>query len=401
MATAPTGREESCPHAAAGLLPRTAISDEFRLLLHTAGGPDRDAYIDALLQRPLDWAALLSMAEHERATAPLARRLGHRMPADVAAHWRRLAMIGEFEQAQLERRLRALLQALGPAASDVVLLKGAALGCTVYPAFRDRPMRDLDLLVPRSLLGTVREAALAHGWRRGANEHSVAYELHQHAAPMADAEGTGVQLELHTELLADGHPFRLSGAEVLARSVPVTIDGVACRVPAAADMLLHLVLHFGWVHGLSDCAWRTFRDARHVIAAGGFDWDEYAERTRAASADQVSFWTLGFGAAYSGLAVPPALLKTQARGVPRLGRRLLARHLAPSMGDARHQSPSVRLSRWMWTRALALPRHVAPWQREALFPAREPPTGDRRKAVGRRLVTRTRLLLAYARDLLR
>ncbi|MGH7622636.1 MAG: hypothetical protein ACREMU_09885, partial [Gemmatimonadaceae bacterium] len=102
-----------------------SLSPEAQLLLLTAGGENNDKAISALLAGPLDWPKLSWLAETERATPVLWRRLTAlgTLP-EAAQQLHRMAMVAEFRMSHLESRLLSALDTLAAAGCDVVLLKG-------------------------------------------------------------------------------------------------------------------------------------------------------------------------------------------------------------------------------------------------------------------------------------
>jgi hypothetical protein len=142
-----------------------------------------------------------------------------------------------------------------------VLLKGAALASWAYRSFAERPMGDVDLLVDPAQAREAYEIARGIGWQWHEDLlPAERYERHHHLPPLYDASGVGTRLEVHTALLVEGHPFRLSDAEVRAESELLPDRTCEVRVPGVAHHLVHLAVHFGWSDMMRMGAWRTFRD---------------------------------------------------------------------------------------------------------------------------------------------
>ncbi|MFN8580732.1 MAG: nucleotidyltransferase family protein [Gemmatimonadaceae bacterium] len=129
---------------------QSLLSPEARLLLLTAGGSGNDAAIAAAVRQPLDWSKLSWLAEWERATGVVWRRLHavspREIPPDVALGWERLTMVADFHALYLQERFLTTVRALTDEGIEVILLKGAALAHSAYASFTDRPMGDVDLL---------------------------------------------------------------------------------------------------------------------------------------------------------------------------------------------------------------------------------------------------------------
>src|SRR5262245_24569249 len=125
---------------------------EARALTLSAGGTRNDEAVAELMGKGAEWDRFGACAERENAFPVVWRRLSsdlrQRIPAPLAEQFRRRALVAEFTLHQLERLLGESLEALDRAGVDVVLLKGAAMVGTTYGSCVERPMGDIDLLVP-------------------------------------------------------------------------------------------------------------------------------------------------------------------------------------------------------------------------------------------------------------
>jgi hypothetical protein len=264
-----------------------------------------------------------------------------------------LAAISRFDAASLAERLRATLATFADSQIEIVLLKGAALGLTVYPDFADRPMGDLDVLVRAEDLDRAREAARRAGWADAKEMYpSTRYERHFHAPPLLDASGTGVRLELHTELFLPGHRFGLSREDLLATATPLA--GTPGRVLVASHLtnLLHTCLHFAWSHMMRFGVWRMISDVTRLTSQPGVDWDaivRYAREHRAASC---CYWCLLLANTYGGADVPEEVLRKLAPYGNDRVLRLLARHFAVQVLPSHTICPSEQLSSTLWRAAI-------------------------------------------------
>ena len=361
----------------------TSLSPEAQLLLLTAGGEKNDPAIKALLARPLDWAKLSWLAELERATPVLWRRVNANaaLPEEAQA-LHRLAMVSEFRMSHLETRLLSALDTLAAAGADVVLLKGAALALTVYGSFVARPMSDVDLLVRRDDAIRARDALIAAGWTASTGSTPEFYEGHHHLPPLVDGMGTKTTLELHTSLFFEGHPFALTSDDIRARAERVTVHGRTVLVPSVHDQLLHLCLHFAWSHMMATGAWRAFRDLDALLRTERVDWKEFtklAKETRGASA---CYWTFRLARTLAGVSVPTWVERALAPPEPEFALRRLEQHFTYDLLPTENISPSLWLTYTMW-RAGLRPRwsghgRVRPWDRADELLAAERPGRARR-----------------------
>ncbi|MDQ2768026.1 MAG: nucleotidyltransferase family protein [Gemmatimonadota bacterium] len=360
-----------------------SLSPEAQLLLLTAGGEKNDPAIKALLARPLDWAKLSWLAEQERATPVLWRRVSASAALpEEAQTLHRMAMVSEFRMSHLETRLLSALGTLEAAGTEVVLLKGAALALTVYGSFVARPMSDVDLLVSRDDALRARDALLQAGWVSGAAQESEFYEGHHHLPPIVDGLGTGTSLELHTSLFFEGHPFRLTSDDIRARAELVTVGGRTALVPSVHDQLLHLCLHFAWSHMMATGAWRAFRDLDALLRTERVEWKSFTKLARDSRGGSACYWTFRLARTLSGIAVPAWVERALAPPDPEFALRRLEQHFTYDLLPTENISPSLWLTYTMW-RAGLRPQwsghgRVRPWDRaDELLQPQRPPLGKR------------------------
>ncbi|HTJ80747.1 MAG TPA: nucleotidyltransferase family protein [Polyangiaceae bacterium] len=231
-----------------------------------------------------------------------------RSPA-VAAHW--LA---------LERTLTLLDQAL-PCAG--VLVKGAALALTVYGSPHDRPMSDIDVLVPFSDVERARNALVANGFRPVTTSRPLS-QLHLDVKLLAPMAAVSVLVELHGSIDKVASR-RIDYAAIFRRAMPLT--GMArLATPCPEDHVVLVALHLGgdeFKHrpGFADVA---------LLLARGADVDTIVERARVWKASTV------VGLAFDMLdEMFPGIVPARAVGAIRTRsarRRLLRRWFAPPLG---------------------------------------------------------------------
>lgn len=346
-----------------------SLSPEAQLLLLTAGGERNDEAIRALLARPLDWAKLSWLAETERATPVLWRRLiALGSLPEEAQPLHRMAMVAEFRMSHLESRLLSALDTLAAAGTEAVLLKGAALALTVYGSFVARPMSDVDLLISREKATRARDALLASGWIAGASDLAPEfYTGHHHLPPLVDAQGTGTSVELHTSLFFEGHPFNFSSDDVRRRAERVQVRGRELLVPSVHDQLLHLCLHFAWSHMMATGAWRAFRDLDALLHTKRIQWREFTQLAQESRGASACYWTFRLARQLAGIAVPEWVEHALAPPDPEFALRRLEQHFTYDLLPTENISPSLWLTYQMWQLGLR-PRwsghgRVRPWDR--------------------------------------
>src|SRR2546421_1310320 len=384
-AAQPRGVRSSTP----ALLP-----PEAQFLIRTAGGSGTEALLRRLLNSQFDWLKLCALAQRERATLIVwqwLQRLGTAcMPAEVANAWRSLAMVCEFESQRLEQCLQEAVDALAGQGIEVMLLKGSALAYTAYTSFAARPMGDLDILVRPEHAQQAWAVLQTRGWTWPSTRWPAeGYPGHQHLPPLVDADGAGVRLEVHTDLLPAGHPFQLPREALWRDARTVRLNRQAVRVPDPIRLLLHACIHFAWMHQLQWASWRAFRDVATLTSGGRFSWAPFVTLARDSRATTACYWALRLAQSLAGVAVPHGVLRALRPPRPELLATLLEYHYSLQLFPTERGCPSVRLGRHLWALGMA-PRWsghrlIRPWHFD---PLRPPAARAASVAWPRRLVNR-------------
>jgi len=230
-----------------------------------------------------DWDRLAAMASQHRLQPRLhaLHRDNPAVPEAVRAAWRgehRISAMRAMVQHAELRECCALLEAEGFAP---LALKGAWLAWHAYPEAAQRPLRDLDLLVPENRVVAAYDALLAQG-------HVLDDELEltidemvrmdKHLPAVAAPRGTRIELH-HRMWEPDGRLDHSSpeGDEDAVRARAVRIGEIA--YPSAEDMLAHLIIHAAYSHRL-DCGPLVLSDIHFLLQASPIDGQ--ALRVRAA-----------------------------------------------------------------------------------------------------------------------
>ncbi len=333
------------------------LSTEARLLLLAAGPPATDREIAELVRtHELDWARLLEMADHERATAIVWRRVRSHapptMPVDVRSSFERMAMIADFTAGYLEQRIGESMAHLNARGIRGLLLKGAALGATVYDSYADRPMGDVDLVVARAQANAAFDSLQELGWRwDDALYPRERYVGHHHYPPLIDGRGLDVRLELHTELFVEGNPFDLRAAQLFAGAREVTIGKGRALVPSPELLLLHTCVHYTWSHMMLFGAWRAFRDVV-ALSNAGVDWERFLDEARRHRAESVCYWTFRLSERLAGATLPAGVMERLGRATTQRLHGVCERHAAREMFPSADRCPSQWLRRTLWEAAI-------------------------------------------------
>ena len=356
-----------------------ALSPEQRLLYAAARSELPVDELRTLVSPELRWGPLVWLAEMCRATPVLWMHLKRLGDADLPPEARALqhaAMVSEFRMRHLESRLDQCLDILEADGIPVMLLKGAGLAKTVYESFVDRPMSDLDILVPEAETRRAWDALRQAGWapaEDASGDLEAFYEAeHHHLPPLYDPDGTDTAIEVHRQIFPGSHPFGLNAAALWDEAGPLP-GRPTVLLPSPAHQIIHLAIHFAWSHMMGHFAgWRTFRDVAHLMRVHPLDWEGVVARAREARATTSTYWTLRLARSLIGLDVPDSALGGLRPPLAGL-HGALERSYAMGMLPGSRGNPSVALARHLWTLGMrpgwSGHRGVKPWDFSEPFAA--------------------------------
>jgi hypothetical protein len=200
---------------------------------------------------------------------------------------------GVYRQSWLRNQLA--LRALGTATQTLeqsgirtLVLKGAALGSSVYRDSGARQMNDADLLVPYALRERALEVLRGAGWHFKTSE---LYERHAdlawlkpqrnvsgfvgYAVPLRNADNLELDLHAHVTLLAQT-PQADEG--FWRDSVPLHLTGQETRALCLEDAFLHALVH-GVAHGAAQLPiTQWIADAVLIARTHDLEWDRVLKR---------------------------------------------------------------------------------------------------------------------------
>lgn len=227
-----------------------------------------------------EWSAVVTEANRHGLVPLLHHRLSRRFPAGLVP-----PSAGE----QLKRGHRAcaaknlgrfhalapVLAGLSRAGIPVIVLKGAYLAAAVYENFALRQMSDVDLLVHQDDLSGADAILAQAGFQRKEFSATPARDLK--AFCYKDRVGRTL-IEIHWKLYNPDYPFHFDLDEMWKVALPAVVAGVAVRVFAPEDQLIHLASHAA-IHRF-EFGLRPLCDLAEVIARKRIDWPLLAEKAR-------------------------------------------------------------------------------------------------------------------------
>jgi Uncharacterised nucleotidyltransferase len=212
-----------------------------------------------------DWETMRTMALQHRLSPLLHWRLArsaehlnipqsflHTIAADFRKHTSRSLYL-QYEIVRIHRVLRER-------GITAVFLKGAFLALQVYPHAALRPLRDIDVLVPRQRAMEAFDALLKIGFMRTAyapGDPTAATDCLKHLPSLA-SPSSPVAIELHTRLFhppdnpTSRQPEPADDPAVWKRLLHREMAGEQIAFLSAADQLLHLIVHAVFDHRLSN-----------------------------------------------------------------------------------------------------------------------------------------------------
>ena len=207
------------------------------------------------------WDGLLRQARNTLLLPRLARLVRHAsvteiLPAPVLPHLQAAQVLADKQAQSVRWEVKCILQALADLPVPVILLKGAAYLLADLRAGYGRLFSDVDILLPKELLGHAENALMLHGWMMS---HHNAYDqryyrrwMHE-LPPMKHALRESV-LDVHHAILPETSRLKFDAQPLLEAAQPVP-GWENLRVLAPADMVLHSATHLfsgDFEHALRD-----------------------------------------------------------------------------------------------------------------------------------------------------
>ena len=233
----------------------------------------------------------------------------------------------------LAAEAEALLAALRPLTVDPILLKGMALGTTLYPAAPTRPVSDLDILIERSQVRVVKQVLQDRGYQDmglDPDEHQ-AFTNHLHVWREYGGKNK-VAIEAHWNLVHDpAYARQLDLAGVRARAQWADFGSYRALVLDPVDQLIHACAHL-LLHHAENWHQVWLLDLRLLVGRYGETWDWATVMDRASVAHlggAVKYW-LGLTEAWYGPFLPERARQALAAVQPAA---MEQPHLAAASGD--------------------------------------------------------------------
>jgi hypothetical protein len=261
------------------------------------------ARLSELLQPPIDWPALLSLAEHHGVLTLLAVRLRDLRTAappeirETLREWQRRQTVSTLS---LTAEMFRLLEHFAGSGIVTLVTKGPTLSVRCYGEPGMRQYGDLDLIVRDADMRRITEAMIALGYAAKvplsaiqASKFPGEYAFHKPA--------TELLVEFHTERTFRYHPRRLPIETLFARCASVMIDARAVPALSIEDELVLICIH-GAKHFWERLMW--IADVAALISKNAVDWDRAVAAAREVGAERILRLGLRLAMDVAGAPVP-------------------------------------------------------------------------------------------------
>ncbi len=210
----------------------------------------------------VDWDKLIRQARRAGLQARLRGMLESHgqldgVPYEARSHLDAAATLSAKQQIAVRWEIGKISEALAGIAFLPIILKGGAYVIAGLPAAAGRMFNDIDILVPRELLGPVEAALMLGGWHpNGLSAYDDRYYRRwMHEIPPMQHIKRATVIDVHHAILPDTARYHPDSAKLRSQAIAVG-DMENIRVLAPEDMLLHSATHLfhdgDLPHGLRD-----------------------------------------------------------------------------------------------------------------------------------------------------
>jgi hypothetical protein len=324
-----------------------------------------------------EWDLLLRQAANANLLASLAvmvkdRGLLERIPEQAQEHLAWVQTLALRHRQAVLWEAKQIESALAQVATPIVYLKGAAYVKAGLSLSRGRLFSDIDIMVPKALIGQVEAALMMQGW---ASTHHDAYDQRYYRTwmhelpPMQHIKRQSV-IDVHHAILPETAADRPDPDKLLSNARVVGNDG-RVKVLAPVDMLLHSAVHLfydgEWDHGLRDLV-----DIQHLVEQYGAEpgfWTKLIERAKELELTRPLFYAMRYLAKLLDAPIPQGAMQAITFAQPnallmRLMDALFMRALLPlheSCGDSLSGTARFMLyirGNWLRMPPILLARHL-------------------------------------------
>jgi hypothetical protein len=272
----------------------------------------------------LDWDLLIRQGRRANLLARLAQVLREQgkletVPEAPRHHLQSALRIAERQTIAVRWEVANLHMALAAMDVPLILLKGAAYLMAGLPASKGRVFSDVDIIVPKALIGQAESALMIHGWRGAAMDayDQRYYREWMHEIPPMTHVRRGTTVDVHHSILPETARVKVNAQALFEQLVEVPgHPGVQVLPPV--DMLLHSAAHL-FQEGELDNGLRDLFDLdsllRHFGAQPGF-WDALVPRAGVLGLTRPLHYAVRYTTRLLGTPVPKEVLAQVEQAAP-------------------------------------------------------------------------------------
>jgi len=259
-------------------MPASAGAPEWDVVLAASCADPRQGNLDCvrgLLERPVEWEAVLRLADHHGTSSLLYQnlsRLGDMFPSSVLAALRQSYERNVHKSLFLARELIRILDGLDAIGIEVIPYKGIVLSEVYYGDMALRQCGDIDLFVRGQDVARIKTAVHELGYAQrvcipeDAEEDYIAsgYEC------TFDSPAGKNLLELQWALQPRFYALDFDMDALFERAVNVAVAGRRVKTPSPEDLVLVLSVHAA-KHVWGRLIWLC--DIVRILELGNLNWD--------------------------------------------------------------------------------------------------------------------------------
>ncbi|QNU67456.1 nucleotidyltransferase family protein [Ruminiclostridium herbifermentans] len=321
---------------------REDLSLERQLVLMTAIEMEESqrARLEEILNSHLNWADIifqmithrtLGMFYYNLKKFKLVDKLEKEIHRLLDANWQ---VYGE-RNAYYQKELTNVLKAFNEHNVVVPVLKGNLLAIMVYPEIETRIFNDLDMIMKLDDVVPVTQALEGIGFVQGHFDEEkqeiiaasrkekmlqqmVSHELQEFQKISDNKFAKLVQVDINHDVLWKGNcPYKVPTEELIARALPIEINGVKGYMLDYIDNIIQLSCHLYkeatlmmWVTDLRDLKIYKFSDLYMYIKKfyDKIDWDLLVERIKGYNLDKVVYYNFHYIEMMFGELIPEKVL---------------------------------------------------------------------------------------------
>ncbi|MGO9679896.1 MAG: nucleotidyltransferase family protein [Candidatus Sulfotelmatobacter sp.] len=293
-------------------MPTASVAPEWKLLL-AASSPDlRESglnQIRLLLAKPVDWDAVLRLAEHHGTSSLLYQNLAplqNAVPASALASLRQGYERNIHKSLFLARELIRILDCLDTLGIEVVPYKGVVLSEVYYGDLAMRHSGDMDLFVRKQDVVRIRRAVgdLAYTARVAIPEDAEADYIASGYECTFDSPAGKNLLELQWALQPRFYAVDFDMDGLFERAVNVTVAGRRVKTPSPEDLLLVLSVHAA-KHVWGRLIWLC--DIAQIAKRDNLNWDWVQAQARHLGIERILHITLLLTNRFFATPIPAAI----------------------------------------------------------------------------------------------